>query len=289
MKKYSISFEDKALPQIIEVILNYKFVEVPVKNQYERLRFKRKDFSVIIYFSNNIVLDFSDTEENENLATKIEEIVDYLGIYSVKDRLLIGMDETGKGEIFGNIFLCCAVVRPENVFTLKNLVLNVNTKKNVNNLEKVFNTLSKIVDYRILPISPQEMRDKNLNKLMSEKYLELLDKLIYELSLETARKRITIDDFGIKNETKEYIKEKFKDDEVIIQPKADDRYIECKIASIISKFHQRKELEKLRKQYSLGSGNMSDVETINWLKDIDHKDYDFIKPWKIKKEDRKGG
>ena len=59
----------------------------------------------------------------------------------------------------------------------------------------------------------------------------------------------------------------FRQDNLKIVPKADEKIISVQAASIIAKYHSDKEIEHLQKKYpDMGSGEPSDKKTIEFLK-----------------------
>ena len=84
--------------------------------------------------------------------------------------------------------------------------------------------------------------------LLDEGYKHLLLKIIDNKK----NLLIAIDDYGIGNELKDYIKTIEKDNvKVIVKHKADEEYIACKIASLGARALRVKEIEELDKKFIL--------------------------------------
>ncbi len=276
-----------------EKIFRNQFSKLPLSNEYELARYSLHNSTVIIYKSGKVVISGREIEKLRDFFLEFSE----LNKVNNKFRYLIGIDETGKGEIIGNIIICGALIDTSitDLKELEKIISGIDTKgkkKDIRRYEEAFRGIISLgVQYKIQEISPEELKPKKTNLIMTEKVLKLLEKLIPNVK-EWNSLRITIDDFGFK--AKDKIKEKYKIPEVILEPKADENYIECKVASVISRYHREKFLEYINSsdEYIIEgikplNGNLADPNTIEWLKrwkEIKGELPKFVKKWNIPKK-----
>jgi hypothetical protein len=86
--------------------------------------------------------------------------------------------------------------------------------------------------------------------------------------------RIVIDDYGIGPRLKYFLDSlKNAGAKIIVENKADEKYLESRIASLIAKYYQIKSLEVIKSDpkfkiegVEIGSGNAGDIKTLEWLK-----------------------
>ena len=251
-----------------------------VKNSYEFARLKFKNGTLVVYSSGKVVLSHFGLDEVEDFIISLESN-DY--------NVMIGIDETGKGELFGSIIVC-AVRIEKNKKEIEKIVSTSDTKKklSLNRYEYLFNKLKELgVNYIVKEILPKDILEKKTNKILSNVYLELVYSIIKEED-KGKRVRIVLDDFGITSDVRKSIEKKCSFADLIIEHRADDKYVECKTASIISRYHREVFIKKINEEYSIdgivpGYGNLSDAKTFEWLKkwlSVNGSLPSFVKPWK---------
>ena len=288
-----IKVQKPALDSIIskfEQTFSNQFSKLQPSNEYEFSRYSFPNSTVIIYKSGKVVISGREIEKLRDFFVELSE----LNKDDNKFRYLIGIDETGKGEIIGSIIICGVLIDTSvtDLKEIEKIISGIDTKgkkQNIKKYEEVFQKIISLgVQHKIQEISPEELKPKKTNLIMTEKVIKLLGELTLNIR-ERNSLRITIDDFGFK--AKDRIKEKYKLSEVIIEPKADDNYIECKVASIISRYHREKFLEYINssEEYTIEgikplNGNLADPNTIEWLKkwkETKGKLPKFVKKWNI--------
>lgn len=258
-------------------------------NEYEFARYFNKGTNVIFYKSGKVVISGYRNDDIVNFILEYSEIGSNVGEF----KYLIGIDETGKGEIIGNIIICGVLIDSTKVDLkeLERLILGFDTKgkkKNFSKYQEVFERITSLgVSYRIEEVKPKDIKPKKTNVVMLERVRNILDSFIGSLE-DKSLTRIVIDDFGIKD--KEELKNRY-DSKVVIEHKADDNYLECKVASIISRYHREKFLDFINSsgEYTLDGikpldGNLSNPNTIEWIRKWTEKNGklpDFVKDWNI--------
>ncbi|RMH79312.1 MAG: ribonuclease HIII [Acidobacteria bacterium] len=127
----------------------------------------------LLYPSGSLLLQGAHAQE---LKEKI------LSLLSSLDRTQIGCDESGKGDVFGPLVVCCAIVKPE--YYKKVLSLNPKDSKNLrdDHLKMLYKALKEFVEHNCLILEPQELNKlheefKNLNRILDYAYGQLLGSL----------------------------------------------------------------------------------------------------------------
>ncbi|MEO0090001.1 MAG: hypothetical protein ABIK77_01050 [candidate division WOR-3 bacterium] len=265
-----------------------------VNSPYEIWRIRLED-AVFTYYSTKTLYSTPTKVESPEVINAWEEINKIAGSLFVplnKD-FAIGLDETNKGEIFGPLILISVFI-PKNLFPfLEEIISTVDTKKEhpFSYWQEIY---KKILFYKEAgltfvgkKISPQLIDKYKINYLMDLGYLTILKKLIKEKDLKNLR--ITIDDYGVGKNLKNFLTDLAKKGtQVIIKKNADEKYLEVKTASLIAKFFKEKFLFQLKsnpeyqiENLTIGSGNLGDSETREWLKKWYEKHKEF--PWFVRK------
>jgi ribonuclease HII len=192
--------------------------------------------------------------------------------------VLIGLDETGKGEIFGPVILA-AVTLPRALFGQIEEVIGVADTK-VSRQPRYWEELFARIDFycaqgfdwATASISPYELGRASVNGLLDRRYRELLATVVERI--DPGRARVVLDDYGAGSLLQHYLRELASAGaEIVRVTRADDRYLECRLASLVAKRAQQKLLQAIRDDerfrlagHQLGSGNTSDPKTLGWLR-----------------------
>ena len=274
---------------IKELLLSRGWIEEEVKSINEIWRMRLDDFICVFYKSGTLFMSYPNSRscEFEKIREVINQNIGKRYLSSSKD-FLIGFDEVGKGEIVGSIILA-GVRFPSSLFDeLDILVDNIDTKRN-HNIEYWEAIYGSLEDYKesglfylidkVLPVEIEERR--SLNRILDQKYKGLLEKII--MGFDVNRIRIVIDNYGVGRDLTEYLEDlKGRGAEVVIESNSEDKYLETKIASIIAKRERLLELRGIG--VYLGTGNVSDKKTVDWLEDW-YKTYKEW-PWFVKRSFR---
>lgn len=272
--------------KIEELLLNNGWIKEENRSSIEFWRMRLDSFICVFYRSGTLYISYPEYKEEK--FKELRGLVNsYIGPrYIVPSKeILIGLDEVGKGEVIGSIILA-GVRFPRELFDdLDIIVDNVDTKHNhrIEYWEEIYRKLEESKDkglyFLIEKISPREIDSKNsINKVLDQRYKKLLEDLVEGLDISKAR--IVIDDYGVGNVLAEYLDEiKIQGAEVLAVDKSEDKYLETRIASIIAKYERYLEIRDIG--IPLGSGNVSDKKTIEWLEEWykDHREW----PWFVKR------
>lgn len=190
---------------------------------------------------------------------------------------LIGLDETGKGEVFGHTVLVGVLIPASLAKELEALVSVADTKKKHepaywdNQFKRLEQFKSRGLQFHVERIPPWHVDRYNLNKIMDVVYQRILS--IFNRQANASNCRIVVDDYGVGDTLQRYLRAlENAGAEVIIATGADDRYVGGRVASVIAKRDREMAMETLRKAadnkvdgQDVGSGNAGDAATVAWL------------------------
>ncbi len=157
-----------------------------VRALLEELGFKGSSRDNVVWYltdgSNHATLYFSGTLLIQGKRAKeVKELI--VSSLDTPENVSVGCDESGKGDVFGPLVLCCAVIKPE--YYKKVLSLNMRDCKRLSDeavLKKaeVFRTFG---EFKCRLVEPKELNElyekkKNLNRILDELYVGLLEEFL---------------------------------------------------------------------------------------------------------------
>ncbi|MGH9891858.1 MAG: hypothetical protein ACREA0_07735, partial [bacterium] len=205
---------------------------------------------------------------------------------------VIGFDETGKGEVLGHVVLVGAAFG-RNLYSLLERSIGSADTKASHDFAYWDNVFRRIADFRNEGLRsyrdtiPPWLFDRfNINTLLDLTYQRMLLALAQHIDLQTSR--IVIDDYGIGPALRRYLTALSRAGaEIVTTTKADNTYLESRVASLIAKHHQQNFLAKISKDpkfqlpgHTIGSGNAGDPRTVAWLRAWHASGRDW--PWFVK-------
>jgi len=242
-----------------------------------------------MYSSGTLHSNPAKTEEVFQTQKQISEMLGQT-VERPKREILIGLDEVGAGEVLGHSVLAGVRIPSSELETVNDLLGAADTKKKKSakywdDLYVELDSLkSKGVTWLIEKIPPWHVDKYNKNKIMDIVYQRIITHLIQGVPLDNCR--IVIDDYGVGRNLSDYLESLHKDDcEVKQETKADDKYDECKLASVVAKRERTQVMEAIDRRFSLqgfpvGSGNAGDPKTVAWLKEYWRQFREW--PWFVK-------
>jgi ribonuclease HII len=205
--------------------------------------------------------------------------------------LICGIDEAGRGPVIGPMVIAGFMIEESKLNELQKLEVKDSKKILPNKRKKIFDELIKLnAKYFIVEITPKEIDDALESATINLNWLEAINtaKVINKLK----PKKAYIDCPSNNSEKyKKYLLNLLDDKniELIVEHKADDKYLVAGAASILAKVTRDNEIEKLRKIHGdFGSGYPSDPKTIEFIKEnynlpIFRKTWDTWKKATLKK------
>ena len=184
-----------------------------------------------------------------------------------KVRILLGIDEAGRGSLVGNMFVVGVCVSEDKIGLLENIGVRDSktlTPQRRQELYTIIKTLVKAIIVEQIP--PQRIDYENLNEL----FLEAVSKIVARaISICKTIDAIYIDLTGSKHKLIESIRKVGFKGEIIAEHHADRKYIIVSTASIVAKVLRDQHIKELSEIYGdIGSGYPSDPKTIKWLLSI---------------------
>ena len=274
---------------IRERLANLGGQEEDVTSATEAWRIRFSDTVVTYYKKGTLYSTPSKSEDPAVLEiwNYIDEIVGTAYVKLSGEKFLIGLDETGKGELVGHMHLV-GVIFPATLFSNLEQIVNVADTKKTHRFDywdELFKELTSFMeeglDFIEERIPPWHIDKYNINKLMDVVYQRILSSFFRRTNISECR--IVIDDYGIGKTLQRFLNFlKKQGAEVVVSQKADDTYLEAKIASLIAKRNREAIIQAINNQseftidnLKIGSGNGNDKRTLEWL----DKWYKNGKPW----------
>ncbi len=157
-----------------------------VRALLEELGFKGLPKDYVVWYltdgSNHATLYFSGTLLIQGKRAKeVKDLI--LSSLDPSKNVSVGCDESGKGDVFGPLVLCCAVIKPE--YYKKVLSLNMKDCKRLCDeaVLKKAEVFSSFGEFKCRLVEPKELnelyeRKKNLNRILDELYVGLLEEFL---------------------------------------------------------------------------------------------------------------
>lgn len=198
--------------------------------------------------------------------------------------IISGIDEAGRGPVIGPLVIAGVSIDEKGINKLKKLGVKdsklLSPKQREDLFDKIINTVKK---YKAIIIQPKEIdsalksESLNLNWLEAIKSAEIINFLKPKKAIVDCPSNNII---NYKNFLKKHLKD--KKTELIVEHKADFKYLIVSAASIIAKVIRDNEIKKIQNKIneSIGSGYPSDPATINFLeKNYNNYPEIFRKEW----------
>ena len=196
--------------------------------------------------------------------------------------IICGVDDAGRGSVLGPLVIAGISVKRTKIKHLSEIGVKDSKQLSPNAREMLYKKIIAIVDnYYVARISPkiidQSVRKNQLNHLEAKYMAKVISKLrpdsSYVDSCDVNPARFGKEISKLANSGKIYSRHH-----------ADSRFVIVSAASIVAKVNRDRAIEKLRKNYDLGSGYPSDSKTMKFIKKwmLDHHEIPkFVrKSWK---------
>lgn len=241
----------------------------------------RTEKSVFTYYDKGTL--FCNKASIEDIE-KVSNIIGDKGEPTDK-KFLVGLDETGKGEVLGHCILSGVLFPSDLSKNIDYILGSSDTKKRrtTHYWNGLFLELDRLKQkglvFLVEKIPPWHVDRYNINKIMDVVYQRILSQLMREVYPKDCR--IVLDDYGISANLSRYLDFlELQGAEIKVESKADEKYVEARLASVIAKREKEKIIEAIDKVYkingcSVGSGNANDPTTLRWI----DKWKETGKPW----------
>lgn len=283
--------EKGRIDEIKRVVMEHGGIEdkmVKAGTEAWRMRIGRAVFTM--YRNGTLYNNMADSENVLELRHKITKCCNPR-FENAGREILIGVDETGKGEVAGEEVLCGARFPSGMYGEVESVAGTADTKSNKAYWywDRVFSSASRMsamgLRFDVEKISPEKIDKYNINRLMDAAYKRIISRLMEGVPPD--RTSIIVDDYQIGRELKDYLGIlKRKGVMVIVTHKADDRFLEVRLASALAKREREKSMAEINDRFAIdgihiGSGGPSDPGTQKWLAAWKKSGQEW--PWFIKK------
>jgi len=175
-----------------------------------------KEVCITLYPSNTLLLQGKELESWESFI---------LSLIDIPQEVEIGCDEAGKGDIFGPLVLCCAVIEPSNYLEVLSVAPKDSKALRDEELLKKVEKLSKVVKRKCMSLEPERLNElhrelKNLNRVLDKAYAKLLEEM-----RKSYKGRVFVDAYSHRSP--------FGPD-VVFEPKG-ERYLSVAVASMFAR------------------------------------------------------
>ena len=202
-----------------------------------------------------------------------------------KHKLLLGIDEAGRGPVIGSMFVCGALVEENKGEELRKIGVKDSKMLSDSQRENLVPKIKKILkDYVVKEITAEQ-----IDKLMKTINLNVIELQMFAKIIQEMKPDKVIIDLPEKNGEKFILRiKKFLDPELakkidfVAENKADENYPIVSAASILAKSAREKHVKELYKKYGyFRTGYPHDQDTIDFLEEYVKKNK------KLPKEARK--
>lgn len=267
--------DEKDFEKVKELIKSYGATEDDTSNNSTETWRLRIGKSVFTLYSSGTLYN------NQATSQEVLELKDKLSGFSTSEfkntgyELLMGLDETGKGEVIGHEVLCGALFPSILIKEIKETIGVADTKTHHmfeywdDLFSKIDPFLGKGLVFFTQTIPPWHIDKYNINKIMDIVYRRIISDITRNIPLE--KTSIVVDNYQIGDNLNLFLKNlSAKGAKVIIEAQADDKYLEAKLASILAKREREKIMKGINEHFKIeglevGSGNTSDIKTRKWL------------------------
>ncbi|NIP61719.1 MAG: hypothetical protein GWN01_13575 [Nitrosopumilaceae archaeon] len=288
-KKWQIS--DSESDEVKDLILSYNATEDDTSkspSEVWRLRIGKSVFT--LYTSGTLFNNQATSTEVYELREKLDNFSTFSFIDTGKE-IKIGLDETGKGELFGHEVLC-GVRYPNSLSKeIEEIVGLADTKSRKSfeywdDLFSEFDTLQgKGMAFVAQTIPPWHIDKYHTNKIMDIVYKKIISEITRDIPLD--KTSIVIDDYRLEDNLNFFLNSMTKKGvQVEIAEKADEKYLEAKLASVLAKREREKMMRGINERFKIdgivpGTGNLTDPNTQEWLRKWKTSGQEW--PWFVKK------
>ena len=262
----SMKIKMDLIAELITKVENSTYTKIPTKSKYEINRFKKDQNTIIIYKTGSVVF---------NIETEVINILKELITRDYKDisEILIGQDETGKGEWWGPMTIASVAMKVSDIIELQIMGAMDSKKLNEQKISYLFSeTQKRAISMRVIPIGAERFNelyeefhseDQVLDDLLAWGHTKALDEVIQNSNVDLNGSKLIIDEFN-KIKTQKRIESLVKKNnlKIIQEHKADVKYPIVSIASICAKHVRNLEVKDLEEKFNIKFKNSNPKELL---------------------------
>lgn len=246
--------------------------------------FKTNNYVITIYKNGTLFIQGTKFENilkmiDNNFSNEKENNV-------LLSKNLIGSDEVGTGDVFGGITVVAAHIEDKNLDYINSLNLTDSKLFNNNEIKNIYGKIKNFINYELIYIEPKEYNQlyekyNNLNIIKTYSHNLAIKKIIQKNNLSDVS--CIIDQFTPLDLYKKYLKNinEIPIGNEITIIKAESKYIQVAVASIIARYYFILMIEELSKKigFKIPFGSVNSV-VLPILKKIKNKNInlnDYVK------------
>lgn len=214
-------------------------------------------YTVTYYNNNKLIIQY---KKNANYINEINKLIKKPAVMrqdiqipyeesTLKYDYYIGCDESGKGESFGSMYLGCSLIRKEDLSEISNFLKSKKVSRlSKDQLENLKTPISSFFEFKIKEYSPSDLNNNNIIDLLDRGYMELIS----EIMPKSTNIAIIIDNYQTGISFNRYLRGlKNKGCHIINITKADEKYVACKVASLVARISRKMNVENINNKYRL--------------------------------------
>ncbi|XXP77352.1 MAG: ribonuclease HIII [Lettuce witches'-broom phytoplasma] len=269
--------------------LNLEQIKSLQKNYQKDMISHNNPTVMAVIKKNNVKITFFKTGtcllQGKNIQTEITFIQEKLNLpqqtnlplsnppsHLAKESLLartnnIGLDEVGTGDVFGPVVVCAVLARKKEMSFLQEIGIQDSKKLSSQQIFKIAPLVMQKVPYRAQILSPQEynllIQNNNLNKIKALLHNNNILEFLKELP--NPKYPVILDQFASPKNYFAYLaneKEVFRN--LLLETKAESKYLSVALASIIARYVFLQEIKALNKtlqmELKLGASKLVDEQ-----------------------------
>lgn len=254
--------EIRRLKILISENTTKKLRTVPTTNEYELLRIKDGEISIILYKSGKLVYNGSQVSR---------EVLDEILIRPEGYDYILGSDETGKGEWYGPLVVVATALNPEEIVELR--LVGVKDSKTIKT-PQIVKLANKIMEMdfprQSIVLNPPtynklysnfKKEGKSLNDIMAWAHSRVIQDILSKIEFEKAKVIIDRFDFEKTEYRLKSIDQKIDQNRLkIIQKTGAESEIPVAAASIIAKYLFESAVDGLDEKYGIDLRNSKPEE-----------------------------
>ena len=182
---------------------------------------------------------------------------------------LLGADEAGRGSLVGEMIVAVAAVPRGLIPRLREMGVRDSKKLTPQARAQLYRELSGMIPFAVTPVRPAEIDSENLTILTEMAIASAVERLLPRIGGPSGVARIVVDRYGRQLKLGILLRRLGYKGPLIVEEKADDRYVEVSAASIIAKHVRDARIRALSSLYGVrGSGYPSDERTVEWVLEV---------------------
>lgn len=242
--------------QVNNLCSKFKEYQIPATNNYTLFQAKFNTCTITIYKTNTLLIQGKNEEILYNELcqeldiqpkTKENQISSNALNYSIQS--LIGTDEVGTGDFFGGIIVAGAFISKDKISIIKKLGVKDSKELTDNKINEIAPQLMKTIPYAVFKLDCLKFNFLSTQKKYN---MNQIKALLHNTVINAMKQKIKnydgiiIDAFTTPTNYFNYLKnEKNVAKDVILEEKAENKYLSVACASIIARYEFLKMMDEL--------------------------------------------